>query len=248
MKETSRMSSSRFVHGSRPSTFNSPSYDVRPRIALSAVVLPAPFGPIIPRMRPSSTCKSMSSRATVVPNVLRRPRASIVAMALVFFRWRSALRCGIQLSLCKTEPLDLFRDPRPFVGEKFLAFAFEQLITRTRFDEHTEAALHLDQVLIDQLLIRFEHGKRIDPELGCDGTHRWQWIAFVEHAIEDHMHASIAKLAIDRLSVIPFTIHPALQTPTATKLRAAPVIARLVSYSDIGNYNTRARASFFLKI
>ena len=52
------MSSSRFVHGSRPSTFNSPSYDVSPRIALSAVVLPAPFGPIIPRMRPSSICKS----------------------------------------------------------------------------------------------------------------------------------------------------------------------------------------------
>src|SRR4029077_18315606 len=148
MKETSRMSSSRFVHGSRPSTFNSPSYDVSPRIALSAVVLPAPFGPIIPRMRPSSICKSMPSNATVVPNVLRRPRASMVAMALTFFR-RAARCCGIQLSLGETEPLDLFRDPRPFVREKFLAFAFHQLITRTRLDEHSEATLHLDQVLVD---------------------------------------------------------------------------------------------------
>src|SRR5882672_11479530 len=174
MNETSRMSPSRFVHGSRPRTFNSPSYEVSPRIALSAVVLPAPFGPIIPRMRPSSTCKSMPFSATVVPNALRRPRASIVAMALTFFR-RAARRCGIELSL-------------------------------------REAELHLDQVLIDQLLIGFQHGKRIDPELGCDIAHRWQRIAFIEHAIEDHMHATIAKLAIDWLSVIPFTIHSVLQT------------------------------------
>src|SRR5262249_27712642 len=81
------------------------------------------------------------------------------------------------------------------------------MITRTRFDEHAEAALHLDQVLIDQLLIGLQHSKRIDPEFGCDSTHRWQRIAFVEHAIEDHMHATIAKLAIDWLSIIPFTIH-----------------------------------------
>ena len=60
------------------------------------------------------------------------------------------------------------------------------------------------------------------------------------------MHASIAELAINRLSVIPFTIHPALQTPSATKLRAAPVIASSASYSDIDNYNTIAHASAFL--
>src|SRR6476646_6454506 len=180
MNETSRMSSSRFVHGSRPRTFNSPSYEVSPRIALSAVVLPAPFGPIIPRMRPSSICKSMPSNATVVPNVLRRPRASMVAMVLTFFG-RAARCCGIQLSLCKTEPLDLFRDPRPFVGQKFLAFASQQLITRTGFDEHPEAALHLDQILINQLLISLQHRKRIDSELSGDCPHRWQRISFLEH-------------------------------------------------------------------
>src|SRR5262245_12810883 len=119
------------------------------------------------------------------------------------------------------------------------------MITRTRFDEHAEAALHLDQVLIDQLLIGFQHSKRIDPELGRDSAHRWQRIAFVEHAIENHMHAPIAKLAIDWLSFIPFTIHPVLQTPLATRLRAAPVIACSASYSDIDNYNTKAHASLF---
>src|SRR6202171_3778674 len=80
MNETSRISSSRALHGSRPSTDNFPSYDVRQRIASSAVVLPAPLGPMSPRMRPSSTRRSTLSNATVVPKVLRRPRASIVAI------------------------------------------------------------------------------------------------------------------------------------------------------------------------
>ena len=62
------------------------------------------------------------------------------------------------------------------------------------------------------------------------------------------MHASIAKLAIDWLSVIPFTIHPVLQIPSTTKLRAAAVIARFASYSAIDNYNTRAHASLFSEI
>src|SRR5438270_8882003 len=50
-------------------------------MALSAVVLPAPFGPISPRMRPSSTPRSTPSSAMVVPKALRRPRASMQAMA-----------------------------------------------------------------------------------------------------------------------------------------------------------------------
>ena len=69
-------------------------------MALSAVVLPAPLGPISPRMRPSSTRISMPSNAIVVPNSLRRPRASMhaMALALLFSRTRlGALRvCGIE--------------------------------------------------------------------------------------------------------------------------------------------------------
>src|ERR1700682_3121097 len=82
MNETSRISSSRALHGSRPSTDNFPSYDVRPRIALSAVALPATLGPMSPRMRPSSTRRSTLSNATVVPKTLRRPCASIVAIKI----------------------------------------------------------------------------------------------------------------------------------------------------------------------
>src|ERR1700730_15320416 len=145
MKETSRMSSSRAFHGSRPSTDNCPSYEVRPRIALSAVVLPAPLGPISPRMRPSSTRRSTLSSAIVVPKTLRRPCASIVAITSL------PLCClgttlsgrGIEFLLGQTKPLNLFRDPRPFVCEKFLPFAFEQQIARSGSNEHAETALHL---------------------------------------------------------------------------------------------------------
>jgi hypothetical protein len=59
------------------------------------------------------------------------------------------------------------------------------------------------------------------------------------------MDDTITKLAINRLIVVPFTIHPVLQTPSVTKLRTAPLIARFASYGDIVNYNTRSRASFF---
>src|SRR5438046_5553620 len=156
MNETSRMSSSRAFQGSRPSTVKFPSYDVRPRIALSAVVLPAPFGPMRPRMRPSSTRRSTLSSATVVPNALRRPCSSIVAISSSL-RSGPALRGGIEFFLGQTKPLDLFRDPRPFFREKFLAFAFQQQIARAGFNEHAEPALHLDQLLIDQLLISLQH-------------------------------------------------------------------------------------------
>jgi len=57
----------------------------------------------------------------------------------------------------------------------------------------------------------------------------------------------VAKLSVNRLIVIPFTIHPVLQTPLVINPRAALLIARSASYSDIVNYNTSARASFFFK-
>src|ERR1700736_6104024 len=209
MKETSRMSSSRALHGSRPSTVNFPSYEVRPRIALSAVVLPAPFGPISPRMRPSSTRRSTLSNAMVVPKTLRRPRASFVAIASSPFRLGTALRRGgIEFLLGQTKPLDLFRDSGPFFGEKFLTFAFQQKIARAGFNKHAETALHLDQLLIDQLLIGLENRERIDPIFGRDIAHGRQRITFFEHAVENHMDATIAKLAINRLTIVPFTTHP----------------------------------------
>src|ERR1700682_2742326 len=134
MNETSRISSSRALHGSRPSTDNFPSYDVRPRIALSAVVLPAPLGPMSPRMRPSSTRRSTPSSAMVVPKALRRPRASMDAIGsapfLFGFRLRPEPCASQQFFGCQAEPLNGCVDPRPLFRQEFLAFALEQQIAR----------------------------------------------------------------------------------------------------------------------
>src|SRR6185437_15633782 len=181
--ETSRMSSSREAQGSRPSTFSSPWYEVRPRIALSTVVFPAPLGPIIPRMRPSSTRKLMPSSATVVPNDLRRPRASMhaIASALLFlgigfggFRWLGILCwvCAVQKFFClQAEPLNIGVNARPFVGKKFLALALQQQITRAGIDEHAQATPRFNQAIIHQLLIAFKDRERIDAIFSGDSAH-----------------------------------------------------------------------------
>src|ERR1700736_3230476 len=212
MNETSRMSSSRAFHGSRPSTDNCPSYEVSPRIALSAVVLPAPFGPINPRIRPSSTRRSTLSNATVVPKTLRRPRASMQAIAssLLLSSLRRPAGCGgIQpLFWGQAEPLGGCVDPGPVVRKKLLTFAFQQQIPRAGFDKHSETSLHLDQLLIDQLLIGLENRQRIDAKTRRDIAHRRQRIPFLEHAVENHMDATIAKLAINRLTIVQISTHP----------------------------------------
>src|SRR5712691_8543697 len=211
MKQTSRMSWSRSVQGSRPSTFSSPLYDVRPRIAFSAVVLPAPLGPMSPRMRPSSTRKSTPSSAMVVPKALRRPRASIHAMVsaipLSSLRRGPAL-CGLQQFFrCDTEPLNRFGDLRPFLREKLLAFSLEQQIARTDIDEHPATSLRLDELLVDQFLIALQNRQRIDPIFGRDIAHGRQRIALLEHAVEDQVDDAVPKLAVNWLTVVPLT-HP----------------------------------------
>src|SRR3954466_8007226 len=103
---------------------------MRPRIALSAVVLPAPLGPMSPRIRPSSTRRSMPFRAIVFPNALRRPRASMHAIrsALLIFGFglETASRAAFQeIFRGEAEPLDGFLDPRPFFFEKLLPLALQ---------------------------------------------------------------------------------------------------------------------------
>src|SRR6266480_3946929 len=239
MKETSRMSCSREFQGSRPSTFSSPSYEVRPRIALSAVVLPAPLGPMIPRMRPSSTRKSTLSSAIVVPKALRRRRASMQAMAsalLLCSLRRRPVSCGgtQQFLRCDAEPLNSCGNPGPLFGKKLLAFALQQQIARAGFDEHAETSFRLDKLFVNQLLIGFENRQRIDPIFGRNTAHGRQRIAFAEHAVEYHVDDTIAKLAINRLTIVPFTRHSRFQ------------IDHFLSYSDIVNYNTIPQASLFL--
>ena len=174
-------------------------------MALSAVLLPAPLGPIRPRMRPSSTFRSTPSSATVVPKVLRRPRASMLAMAQPSFARRC--RRAQQLLGVEAQPLDGGVDRRPLLGQEPLALRLEQQLARAGVDEHAQAPPLLHQLLVGQLLIGLQHRQRIDPVVGRDVAHRRQRIALVQHAVEDHGDDPVAQLAIDRLAVIPLMIH-----------------------------------------
>src|SRR5258706_2084516 len=156
-----------------------------------------------PRMRPSSTRKSRPFSAIVVPKALRRPCASIQAIASALL-----LCCIQQLSQCQSEPLNGCEDPGPVFRKKLLAFALQQQIARARFDEHPETSPLLDKLLVDQLLIALQNRDRIDPIFGRDIAHGRQRIALLEHAVEYHRDDSVAKLAVDRLTVVPLTIHP----------------------------------------
>src|SRR5207245_8987259 len=124
-----------------------------------------------PRMRPSSTRRLTSSSATVVPKTLRSPRASIVAITLFPLCLGTALRSGIEFFLRQIKRLNLFREPRPFIGQKFLAFALQQQIAGAGFHDHPEPSPLLDLLLMYQLLIRFENTDAGDPisgRLGAD--------------------------------------------------------------------------------
>ena len=59
------------------------------------------------------------------------------------------------------------------------------------------------------------------------------------------MDDPIAKLAINRLTIIPFTSHFVLQMQAGTALSSTRSIDFSLSYSDIVNYNTMSRASSF---
>src|SRR5881394_3236980 len=158
MKETSRISSSRALHGSRPSTFNFPSYDVSPRIAFSAVVFPAPFGPINPRIRPSSTRKSIPSSAFVAPYTFRTPLASMHAIASAFLLFLALFfPTGSRRALCipveqffrpQPQSLDRRAYPRPLFLQKILSLALQQKLTRASLHEHSNAPPALDQLLV----------------------------------------------------------------------------------------------------
>src|SRR5205823_5493855 len=184
---------------------------MRPRIALSAVVLPAPLGPMSPRMRPSSIRKSMPSSAMVVPKTLRRPRASIhdIASGLLFCGRRfPAGRDSIQQFLrCQPKPLNGCVDPGPLFRKKLPALALQQQIARAGIDEHAATSPALDKLLVDQLLIALQNREGIDPVFGRDIAHGRQRIAFLEYAVEDHGDDTVAKLAVNRLTVVPLSIH-----------------------------------------
>src|SRR5471032_3291309 len=99
-------------------------------MALSAVLLPAPLGPIRPRMRPDSTRRSRPSRATVDPNLFLSPRASMHVMGSTpsprVIGSPAGLGGGHQLLRRQAEPLDGRMDRGPLFSQEFLAFAPHQ--------------------------------------------------------------------------------------------------------------------------
>src|SRR5262249_40147012 len=152
---------------------------VRPRMALSAVVLPAPFGPMSPTMRPLSMRKLTPSSACVAPKLLVSPLASTIAV--IFFTWRSGgaaapgrrPRSGrrrsaraLQVIRAQAEALDGGVDLRPFVLEEALPFVLHQRLAGAGAHEHAEAPALLHQLLIDQRLVALEYRQRVEPEVG----------------------------------------------------------------------------------
>src|ERR1700686_3665757 len=194
-------------------------------MALSAVVLPAPLGPMSPRIRPSSIRKLTPSSAMVVPKALRRPRASMTVMASAFLlvlvpggnRLGGFRRCGIgrrpagrsvqKFLRFQAEPLNGCVDAGPLFSKKLLPFALQQQSACAGIDEHAEAASAFDQPFVDQLLIAFQNRERINPIFGRDIAHGRQRIALLEYAVEYHRDHPVAKLAVNRLTVVPLTVH-----------------------------------------
>src|SRR5205823_2322896 len=136
-----------------------------------------------------------------------------------------------QFFRCDPEPLNGCGDCGPSVGKKLLPFGLEQQIARADIDEHAEAAPGLDQLLADQLLIGLEDGEGIYPIFRRDIAHGRQRVAFVQNAVENHSDDTIPQLSINRLTVVPFTVHPVFRRP---------------SFCDIHNYITTAHASLSL--
>src|SRR5438046_3608923 len=111
---------------------------------------------MMPRMRPSSTRKSMPSSATVVPKAFRRPRASMhaISSALLFFGFRFRLMaCGSlqKFFRCHAEPLNGCGDPGPFFGEELLVFDLQQEVERdgrAALDETSTLPRDINDVLM----------------------------------------------------------------------------------------------------
>src|SRR5687767_5598984 len=119
---------------------------MRPRIACRAVLFPAPLGPMRPRMRPSSTRRSMPSRAMVEPKTLRNPRASMQATSGRLLSSRGVE----QVFRRQTQPLNGRVDARPLFLEKLLALGVHQQIARAGVDVHASPPPLLHELLVDQ--------------------------------------------------------------------------------------------------
>ncbi len=102
--------------------------------------------------------------------------------------------------------MNVGRDPRPFLGKELLSFALQQKIASARVDEHPAASLGLDELLVDELLVALENRQWIDAKFRSDRAHGRQGVTLLEHAVQDHGDDSVAKLAVNRLTVVPLMV------------------------------------------
>src|ERR1700720_2421356 len=126
-------------------------------MVLSAVVLPAPFGPMRPTIRPASTSKLTASSA-------RTPRYDLVSaraltISLIIISWcRGPWRTGSgdaafqKLAWRESEPLHGRVDLGPLFSEEALTLVREQGLACAGTDEHAQTAALLNELLIDEPL------------------------------------------------------------------------------------------------
>src|SRR5215470_3519499 len=131
--------------------------------------------------------------------------------ALLFLRFRRRWSAIQQLLRVKAQALNGLLNSGPVFRQEFLALAFQQKIARPILHVHPETSLLLNQLLVHQFLISLENRKRIEPVISRDRSHRRQRIAFLESAVEDHRDHTVTKLTVNRLIVVPLTVHSGFQ-------------------------------------
>src|SRR4051812_9156113 len=77
-----------------------------------------------------------------------------------------------QLFRRESEPTNRCVDSRPVLRQKLLPLGLQQQLARTIVDVHPSAAFLLDELLVDELLVRLQNGDRIEPVFGGDVAHR----------------------------------------------------------------------------
>ena len=109
------------------------------------------------------------------------------------------------------EPLNGCVNPRPFFRQKFLPFPFSNRSRAPALMNMPQPPPAFDQFLVDKFLIALQNRERIDAIFSRDSAHGGQRIAFLEHAVKDHRDDAVAKLAVNRLTVVPLTVHHVIQ-------------------------------------
>ena len=107
----------------------------------------------------------------------------------------------------QAEPFYRGRDLRPLLFDKSLSLVFQQLLARPFGHEHTATAFLLDQSFVDELLVAFQYGQRIETILRGNVSDGRQCIAVAQDVLENHRDHPVTQLAIDRLVFVPLGIH-----------------------------------------